>query len=87
MIFGEESVANFTLALAVLIVANSCTDDAAHGKQDSICAEPQSVAHDVHVVVHASAHDVTDASEVFSENFAVETSDDAVLSICDSGID
>lgn len=65
----------------MLHVSNSRADDATHSEKDAVAADSQGVAHEVDVVVHASAEDVLDAGEVLPEDFAVQTSQQTVLGV------
>ena len=69
------------LAFSVLVVADPRADDAAHREEDSIAADADGVAHDVHVVEHTAAQHVLDPDEVLAEDLAVEPSQQTVLGV------
>ena len=52
--FTKEGISDFIFTFSMFVVSYSCADDAAHGKEYSIAAEADGVAHDIHVIVHAA---------------------------------
>lgn len=67
----EESVSNFALSLAVFHMSDSCTHNAAHREENSIAADAQGISHDVHIIVHAAAHDVLNPLEILAKEETV----------------
>ena len=83
---SEERISDFDLSLAMFHMSNSCTHNAAHRKENSIAADTQGESHNVHVVVHASAHNILNPLEILAEEEAIETCDQSSVGI-DQGVD
>ena len=65
--FSEEGVSYFALALAMFVVPDSSTHDAAHSEKDSVATQTQGDSDGVHVGEHASAHNIVNPLEVLSD--------------------
>ncbi len=77
----EEGVSDFLLPLHVLVVSHSGANGAAHHEEHSPGGNSHGQTHGVHVGVHAAAEDLLDCQEVLSEDFAVETCQQAVSGV------
>ena len=60
---------------------DSSTHNAAHSEENSIAADTQGKSHDVHIIVHASAHDVLNPLEILAKQEAVKTCNQTGLGV------